>query len=334
MSRVPSVQDILSGDRSSLSRGITLVESTLLADMNDADRLLDGVHAKTGKALRVAVTGAPGVGKSTLIETLGMHLVQSDYHVAVLTVDPSSPQTGGSILGDKTRMPQLAKHTNAFIRPSPSGNVPGGIAHTTRRAMLLCEAAGYNVVLIETVGTGQGDTLVRQIVDIVLLMLLPNAGDELQGIKRGILEIADVIAVSKADGDMVNQARLTANAYSRALHLSPERSQVIKVKTVSALEKTGIPEIWEAIRDIERTTRENGSFETRRNTQIKTALLKTAKTFLVSEFSESKIIDAAVENIHQQVTAGTRTVTDAAHELVRIYRMMDSNTDPDVEGSS
>lgn len=237
-------------------------------------------------------------------------------------------------MGDKTRMPELAKHTNAFIRPSPSGNVPGGIANTTRRAMLLCEAAGYDVVLIETVGVGQGDTLVRQIVDIVLLMLLPNAGDELQGIKRGILEIADLIAVSKADGDMVNQARLAANAYRRALHLNPERSRVIKVETVSALEKTGIPEIWEAIKDIEHTARENGSFETRRNTQIKTALLETAKTLLLSEFSESKIIDAAVENIQQQVTAGTRTVTDAAHELVRIYRIMDSNTDPNVEGSS
>ena len=332
MSSVPSVQDILSGDRSSLSRGITLVESTLLADMNNAERLLSGVLAKTGKALRVAVTGAPGVGKSTLIEALGMHLVQSDYRVAVLSVDPSSPHTGGSILGDKTRMPQLAKHTNAFIRPSPSGNVPGGIAHTTRRAMLLCEAAGYNVVLIETVGTGQGDTLVRQIVDIVLLMLLPNAGDELQGIKRGILEIADVIAVSKADGTMVNQARLTANAYRRALHLYLERSQVIKVKTVSVLEKTGIPEIWEAIKDIERTARENGSFETRRNTQIKTALLETAKTFLVSEFSESRIIDEAVENFQHQITGGTRTVTDAARELIRIYRTMDSKADPDVEG--
>lgn len=334
MSRVPSAQDILSGDRSSLSRGITLVESTLLADMNDADRLLDGVHVKTGKALRVAVTGAPGVGKSTLIEALGMHLVQSDYRVAVLSVDPSSPQTGGSILGDKTRMPELAKHTNAFIRPSPSGNVPGGIANATRRAMLLCEAAGYDVVLIETVGVGQGDTLVRQIVDIVLLMLLPNAGGELQGIKRGILEIADLIAVSKADGGMVNQARLAANAYRRALHLNPERSRVIKVETVSALEKSGIPEIWEAIKDIEHTARENGSFETRRNTQIKTALLETAKTLLLSEFSESKIIDAAVENFQQQVTGGTYTVTNAARELVRIYHTMDSKTDPNVEGSS
>ena len=334
MSRVPGVQDIISGDRRSLSHGITLVESTRLGDMNNADRLIDGVLAKTGKALRVAVTGAPGVGKSTLIEALGMHLVRSDYRVAVLSVDPSSPQTGGSILGDKTRMPQLAKHTNAFIRPSPSGNVPGGIANTTRRAMLLCEAAGYNVVLIETVGTGQGDTLVRQIVDIVLLMLLPNAGDELQGIKRGILEIADLIAVSKADGDMVNQARLTANAYRRALHLYPERSEVIKVVTVSALEKTQIPEIWEAIQDIERTARENGSFETRRNEQIKTALLETAKALLLSDFSESRVTDAAVESIQQQVTGGTRTVTDAAHELVRIYRTMDSKTDPNVEGSS
>ena len=334
MSRVPSVQDILSGDRSSLSRGITLVESTRLGDMNDAERLINGVLSKTGKALRVAVTGAPGVGKSTLIEVLGMHLVQSDYRVAVLSVDPTSPQTGGSILGDKTRMPQLATHTNAFIRPSPSGNVSGGIANTTRRAMLLCEAAGYNVILIETVGTGQGDTLVRQIVDIVLLMLLPNAGDELQGIKRGILEIADLIAVSKADGDMVNQARLAANVYRRALHLNPERSRVIKVKTASALEKTGIPEIWEAIKDIEHTARENGSFEKRRNTQIKTALLETAKTLLLSEFSESKIIDAAVENFQQQVTGGTCTVTDAAHELVRIYHTMDSKTDPNVEGSS
>lgn len=334
MSRVPSVQDILSGDRNSLSRGITLVESARLADMNDAERLLNGVLAETGNALRVAVTGAPGVGKSTLIEALGMHLVQSNYRVAVLSVDPSSPHTGGSILGDKTRMPELAKHTSAFIRPSPSGNVPGGIANTTRRAMLLCEAAGYDVILIETVGTGQGDTLVRQIVDIVLLMLLPNSGDELQGIKRGILEIADLIAVSKADGAVKDQARLTANAYRRALHLYPERSRVVKVKTVSALEKTGIPAIWEALRDIERTTRENGHFEAQRIAQIKTALLETAKSFLLSGFGESKFIDAAVESFQQQVAGGTRTVTDAAHELVRIYRSMDSKPDPNVEGSS
>ena len=334
MSRVPDVQNILSGDRSSLSRGITLVESTRLADINDAEHLLNGVLAKTGKALRVAVTGAPGVGKSTLIETLGMHLVQSGYRVAVLSVDPSSPHTGGSIMGDKTRMPQLAKQANAFIRPSPSGNVPGGIANTTRRAMLLCEAAGYNVILIETVGTGQGDTLVRQIVDIVLLMVLPNAGDELQGIKRGILEIADLIAVSKADGTMIDQARLTANAYRRALHLYPGRSRAVKVMAVSALENTGIPAIWEAVRDVERATREDGYFETQRNTQIITAMIETAKTLLLSEFGESKIIDEAVEKFQQQVTGGKRTVTDAAHELVRIYRNMDSKTDLNVEGSS
>ncbi|MCY3594469.1 MAG: methylmalonyl Co-A mutase-associated GTPase MeaB [Bacteroidota bacterium] len=321
MLRNPEIESlaegILAGDRMSLSQGITLLESTLEADQETSERLLSSLLPKTDTALRVAVTGAPGVGKSTFIEALGMHLVESGNKVAVLTIDPSSPRTGGSILGDKTRMPRLAKHPDSFIRPSPSGTVTGGLAHATRSTILLCNAAGYNPILVETVGTGQGEYTARQTVDVVLLLVLAHAGDELQGIKRGILETADLIAVSKADGPLKERASLTAKTYRRALALSPSRSVIPKVMISSALENTGIADIWDAIKEFEHTARKNGQLDQRRHEQIKFAIFEAAKELFLTRFSRSEDLQHELQQLQKQVIQGECTVNKAAHILLR-----------------
>ena len=324
MPRTPEVKSlangILFGDRASLSQGITLAESTLKEHVETSERLLEAILPKTSAALRVAITGAPGVGKSTLIEALGMNLVESGNRVAVLSIDPSSPRTGGSIMGDKTRMPRLSKHLNAFIRPSPSGNISGGIARATRSATILCEAAGYNPILIETVGTGQGDYAVRQNADIVLLLVLAHAGDELQGIKRGILETADLIAVTKADGELKEKASLTAKAYRRALALYPSRFGTPKVLISSALKDEGITDVWSTIQDLEQKTRTDGYFEKQRQQQTELAVLETTKALLLTEFSTSELVQRALRDIQKQVVEGQCTVNHAAQKLLRIYR--------------
>ncbi len=312
-------EGILAGERMRLSQGITLIESTLESDREAAQRLLRRLLPDTGRALRVAVTGAPGVGKSTFIEALGMQLVESGNRVAVLTIDPSSPQTGGSILGDKTRMPQLAKHPNSFIRPSPSGSIAGGLSHATRNAILLCDAAGYNPILVETVGTGQGEYAARQMVDLVLLLVLAHAGDELQGIKRGILETADLIAVSKADGPLQEKASLTAKAYRRALALSPNRLGSPKVMITSALENTGIADVWKTVRELERTARQNGQFDQQRQQQIRLAIFETAKELLLNDFGKSENLDPDLQELQKQVIQGDCTVHEAARMLLRSY---------------
>ncbi len=324
MSRTPEIQalanGILAGDRASLSRGITLVESTLEMHVESSERLLELIMPQAGTALRVAITGAPGVGKSTLIEVLGMQLVESGARIAVLPVDPSSPQTGGSILGDKTRMPRLAKHPNTFIRPSPSGTASGGIARTTRSAILLCEAAGYNPILIETVGSGQGDYAVRNTVDIVLLLVLAHAGDELQGIKRGILETADLIAVTKADGELKDRASAAAKAYRRALGLYSSRFGTPEVLVSSATQNEGITDIWKSIKNLERTAQANGHLEEQRQQHIQLAVLETAKTVLLADFEKSKLVQKALQDIRKQVAEGKCTVHHAARRLLQIYR--------------
>lgn len=313
----PLAKGILAGDRKSLSQGITLLESTVEMDRETSDRLLSSLLPKSNTALRVAVTGAPGVGKSTFIEALGLHLVESGNKVAVLTIDPSSPRTGGSILGDKTRMPRLAKHPDSFIRPSPSGTFTGGLAHATRSAILLCDAAGYNPVLVETVGTGQGEYAARQIVDVVLLLVLAHAGDELQGIKRGILETADLIAVTKADGPLMEKASLTAKTYRRALSLSTNRSEIPKIMISSALEHTGIAEIWDAVKEFEYKARQNGQFDRRRHEQIKFAIFEAAKELFLARFSKSERLQHELEQLQKQVIRGECTVNKAAHILLR-----------------
>ncbi len=314
------VDGILQGDRSSLSQGITLVESTLITHHEAAEQLLQATLPKAGSSLRVAITGAPGVGKSTLIESLGIQLVEAGKRIAVLSVDPSSPQTGGSILGDKTRMSQLVKHPNAFIRPSPSGTSTGGITPATRSAMLLCEAAGYDPILIETVGTGQAEYAVRQIVDLVLLLVLAHAGDELQGIKRGILESADLIAVTKADGETKERADSAAKTYRRALSLYSNRSGIPQVHVCSALENTGIAQLWAALSNLESIARENGLFDQQRQEQLRDALLETSKMLLFRNFSQSDLICASIEKIQQQVLDGECTIHQGARQLVGIFR--------------
>src|SRR2546429_6008778 len=231
------------GDRRALARAITLVESARADHRDDAVALLDELLPATGDAIRVGISGAPGAGKSTFIEALGTHLVDAGHRVAVLAVDPSSVRSGGSILGDKTRMEQLSRRPEAYIRPSPSSGTLGGVARRTREAMLVCEAACFDVVLVETVGVGQSEVAVAGMVDLFVLLLGPGAGDELQGVKRGIVELADLVVVNKADGDLADLARHTAADYTHALHLVG----AAEVLLASALEGTGIAEVWTAV---------------------------------------------------------------------------------------
>lgn len=243
-------ESVMAGDRRALARAITLVESTRADHRDDATALLDRLcDNATGRTLRVGISGAPGAGKSTFIEALGMHVVRSGHKVAVLAVDPSSTRSGGSILGDKTRMEELSREPNVYIRPSPSGGTLGGVARRTREAMLVCEAAGFDVVLIETVGVGQSEVAVAGMVDLFLLLLAPAAGDELQGVKRGIVEIADLLVVNKCDGDLAPAATRTAADYANAVHFLRPRSSVwtARVLRASALLNEGIDEVWAAV---------------------------------------------------------------------------------------
>lgn len=242
------IEGIQNSDRRCLSKAITLIESVLPGHQGQARAIIDTLLPHTGRSIRVGVTGVPGVGKSTFIESLGLYLVKENYKVAVLAVDPSSRRSGGSILGDKTRMERLSSEKNAFIRPSPSGTTLGGVAAKTRETLLLCEAAGFDVVLVETVGVGQSETTVASMVDFFLVLMLAGAGDELQGIKKGIMEMADAIAINKADGDNLAKAEKARRDYENALHyLTPSSFWAPEVHTVSALENRGIDRVWETI---------------------------------------------------------------------------------------
>ena len=242
-------QKILKGNITALGKGITLIESTLKEDQEKAQNLLSECLPKSGNSIRIGITGVPGVGKSTFIETFGKLLTRQQKKVAVLAIDPTSERTKGSILGDKSRMLSLSTEKNTFIRPSPSGGTLGGVANKTRESIILCEAAGFEIILIETVGVGQSETTVNNLVDFFLLLMLAGAGDELQGIKRGIMEIADSLVITKADGDNIKNAKIAAAEYKRALHLFPpmENGWIPQVRTCSALENKGITEILEII---------------------------------------------------------------------------------------
>jgi LAO/AO transport system kinase len=242
-------RQVIDGDRRALARAITLAESTRADHRAEAEALLAEVLPRVGGAVRLGISGAPGAGKSTFIEALGTHLVEHEHRVAVLAVDPSSTRSGGSILGDKTRMEQLTRSPHAFVRPSPTSGTLGGVARRTREAMLLCEAAGFDVVLVETVGVGQSEVKVAAMVDLFLVLVAPGGGDELQGLKRGIMELADLVVVNKADGELAAVAAHTAADYAAALHLVRPRSQAWtpRVLTCSALTGTGIQEVWDAV---------------------------------------------------------------------------------------
>ena len=300
------VKHILKGDITYLSRAITLVESTSEKHQELASEILKGCLPKANKSIRIGITGVPGVGKSTFIEVFGKYLTGQGKKVAVLAIDPSSSVNRGSILGDKTRMDELVKDSNAFIRPSPSGESLGGVAKKTREAIILCEAAGFNIIIIETVGVGQSETAVHSMVDFFLLLKLAGAGDELQGIKRGIIEMADAIVINKADGNNIKQAKLAKAEFSRALHLYPlkESGWQPKVTTCSSLEKKDIDLIWNIISEYVELTESNNYFEQRRNEQNKFWLIETINYKLKDQFynnSEIKIeLKKQINNINKQ----------------------------------
>ena len=271
------VGGIFHGNKAMLAKAITLLESTNPQHYEKANAVIERCLAKPNTSIRLGITGVPGVGKSSFIETLGGTLTALGKKVAVLAVDPTSSLSKGSILGDKTRMQELSKDPNAFIRPSPSGTSLGGVAQKTRESIILCEAAGYDVILVETVGVGQSEIAVHSMVDFFLLLKLSGAGDELQGIKRGIMEMADAIAINKADGSNLEKAKLAVTEFSRALHLYPPKANgwIPKVLKCSATENTGIQEIWEVVETFVQQNKENGFFEENRKNQNKNWFLQT-----------------------------------------------------------
>jgi LAO/AO transport system kinase len=318
----PSVNDLVSGITSGnitdLSRAITLVESTNIEHTDKANQVITACLPYANKAVRLGITGVPGVGKSTFIEAFGTHLTSLGKKVAVLAVDPSSSLSRGSILGDKTRMEDLVKDKNAFIRPSPSGNSLGGVARKTRETIILCEAAGFDTIIIETVGVGQSETAVHSMVDFFLLLKLAGAGDELQGIKRGIIEMADAIVINKADGENLKAAKTAKLEFNRALHLYPEKESgwSPKVSLCSALQREGISEVWEMIKDYIETTQANHYFETNRNNQNKFWLLQTIEERLKSNFYNSSKIKLELPSQIKLVEAGKTTPFAAAEYLL------------------
>jgi len=319
------VEGIRSGDRVVLGRAITLVESARPAHQALAQeviaRLLADAPADPSPTLRVGITGAPGVGKSTFIEALGMHLTSQGERVAVLAIDPSSTLSRGSILGDKTRMEQLSVNELAFIRPSPSGDSLGGVARKTRETILLVEAAGYNTVLIETVGVGQSEIAVHSMTDVFLLLLLPGAGDELQGIKRGIVEMADLLAVNKADGDRTRLANQARAHYLNATHLLPSKPSgwSPQVLACSATEGTGIPEIWEALQACQSQTLSNGFFSENRRQQAGYWLRESLEASLRQLFYGNPAVRAQLEAVEPEVLAGRMSPFAAAEAIISSF---------------
>jgi len=263
------IDGVLRGDRVLLSRAITIVESNLPSDKVLAKEIIQAILPSSGNSLRIGITGVPGVGKSTFIEVFGKHLIEKGHKVAILSIDPSSQRSKGSILGDKTRMEELANREEAYIRPSASGDTLGGVANKTGETMLLCEAAGYDIVLIETVGVGQSETAVHGMTDFFLLLMLSGAGDELQGIKKGIMEMADMLVINKADGDNIQKSLLAKRQYENALHIFPqsESGWTPVVTTASALKNIGIPEVWEKMVAFKKLVHKNGYFDKNRREQ-------------------------------------------------------------------
>jgi LAO/AO transport system kinase len=313
---------IRNGDRRAMARAITRLESTRDEDREVGQAVLEALITESGDAIRVGITGPPGVGKSTLIEALGLHLIEEGKRVAVLAVDPSSPVTGGSILGDKTRMERLANRPEAFIRPSPSSGALGGVANRTREVMLLCEASGYDVVLIETVGIGQSEVAVSSMVDFFLVMLLPAGGDELQGIKKGVVELADALVVNKADGSMKNVAERTRADYGGALELIRSSSEAWRPRAmvVSALELEGIPEIWETILEHHGLMQASGEFDERRRDQARAWMWKLLEDGIGRAFRELPGMREAIKREEEAVAAQKTTPAAAARALLQNFR--------------
>ena len=305
---------IRAGERRALAQAITLVESTRPDHREEAVALLDDLMPDTGHALRVGISGAPGAGKSTFIEALGLQLVERGTKLAVLAVDPSSTRSGGSILGDKTRMEQLARNENVFIRPSPSGGTLGGVARRTREAMLLTEAAGCDAVIVETVGVGQSEVTVASMVDVFVLLLAPAGGDELQGVKRGIVEVADIVVVNKADGDLANTAKQTAAEYANALHVV--RTEPVPVLTCSALTGEGIAAVWDAAASFVENAEASGARAERRAEQAKQWMWSEISDTLIERFRNDPEIRAAIAALEADVASGRMSPSAAARQML------------------
>ncbi len=315
------VRGIKNGDRTILSRAITLIESMKSSDRELAQDIIEQCLPDTGNSIRIGITGVPGVGKSTFIESLGNHIIERGNKLAVLAIDPSSTRTKGSILGDKTRMETLATSDDAFIRPSPTGGSLGGVARKTRETIYLCEAAGYDTIFIETVGVGQSETAVHSMVDFFLLLMLAGAGDELQGIKRGIMEMADTIAINKIDEASEQAVSQAVREYKNALHLYPETKSGWQptVTTCSALSEEGIADIWELIQDYISLTKENGYFQDQRNRQAKHWMYDTISNQLTERFYDNPAVKKQQEKIEQQVLNGKLSSFKAAQKLLNLY---------------
>ncbi len=315
------IRGILDGERSWLSQAITLVESSLPRHQEVARQVINACVPYAGKSVRVGITGVPGVGKSTFVESLGKHLTALGHRIAVLAIDPSSQRTKGSILGDKTRMEELANDPAAFIRPSSSSGTLGGVARNTRESVILCEAAGFDVIFIETVGVGQSETAVHSMVDFFLLLMLAGAGDELQGIKRGIMEMADAIVINKADGDNVRKAELAAQEYRNALHLFPPASSgwTPQVMTASASEKRGIAEVWNMIGTYAGMTRASGWFDSRRREQSLQAFTDTIEETIRMRFYHDPTIAASLPHLREEILSGRISPYAAAAQLLQAY---------------
>ena len=324
--KLPQTQDfvnhILKSDRSYLSRAITLIESTNVKHQKQASEIINACLAHANNSIRIGITGVPGVGKSTFIEAFGSHLSGLGKKIAVLAIDPTSTLHKGSILGDKTRMEELVKDTNVYIRPSPSGDTLGGVARKTRETIILCEAAGFDTIIIETIGVGQSETAVHSMVDFFLLLKLAGAGDELQGIKRGIIELADAIIINKADGGNLKAAKLAQAEFTRALHLYPvkESSWQPKVATCSALHKERIESVWQIIESYLELTKNNSYFNKKRSEQNKYWLLETINRRLKDQFYTNPEVKTELQKYLKLLDENQISPFEAAHHLLKLTK--------------
>ncbi len=327
---------VISGNRRALSRAITLVESTRADHRQKAAQLLQVLTPRAGNSLRIGISGVPGAGKSTFIEAMGNRVLDRGHRLAVLAVDPSSSLSGGSILGDKTRMEMLSRRREAFIRPSPTSGNLGGVARRTRESMLLCEAAGFDVIFVETVGVGQSETAVSEMTDLFLLLLLPGGGDDLQGIKRGIMELADMVLINKADGDMATAARHSAADYRSALTLIHPRTHGwrVPVMTCSALCGDGIGEVWEKIGGYRTNVTESGELDKRRATQAGSWMWTEISEGLLAAFRQEAGVIARMEQVEAEVRAGRLPPTLAAAELLGLFHNELADADKTVKGAN
>ncbi|MEL6191363.1 MAG: methylmalonyl Co-A mutase-associated GTPase MeaB [Bacteroidota bacterium] len=314
------IEGINEGNRVLLSQAITLVESQLAEDQELAAQLMEYCTPKSGNSYRIGISGVPGVGKSTFIDSFGTHLINQGHKIAVLAIDPSSTLTKGSILGDKTRMQRISLHADAFIRPSPTAGSLGGVARKTREAILLCEAAGYEIILVETVGVGQSEITVSSMVDFFLLLMLPNAGDDLQGIKKGIMEIADGILINKADGAFLPKARAAKTYYSQALRLFSQKSEFpVEIKLVSALEEEGLGDVWDMLSRYRQTAQQEHLWETKRQEQALFWMQESITAYLQDQFQKNEVVRKHKEDLSQEVRQQKLSPIQAAKRLIKIW---------------